>query len=392
MDTAEPQRKDHHDARGWALLHRAYEQRLAAARAFKQRGGKVVGIVGHCAPPELAVALDALPVQIAAQLEHATPRADRLMPDNHGWESRSICEQALNGEYDFLDLLVITRPYGPLYYVLREVHRQGDAPGLPPLYLFDLLQSERACFAAYNETCLDAFIARLERLTAARLAEPMLARANAASNAQRGLWRQLHQLRRDARISGSDAMRAIGAGCFMPQASHADALHEAIEMARGRARDATLARRPRLLVVSAEPLFHTALHDALESAGGLVVAEDDFWGVRSGEVDIDEATAPRPALLAQCSHKPASPYPIGLPERAAWLVAQVALDAIDGVVFYVPPSDRSFGWDYPNLKANLDRVGCRSLLLRENVRQPSGREQATAAARTFVAELEVQHG
>jgi benzoyl-CoA reductase subunit C len=391
MDTAKQEREDK-DPRGLRLLHRAYEQPLAAARAFKQRGGKVVGIVGHSAPPELCVALGALPVQIAAQLDHATPRADRLMPDNHGWESRSICEQALHGEYDFLDLLVITRAYGPLYYVLREVHRQGNAPGLPALYLFDLLQSERTCFAAYNETCLSLFISRLERLTAAQATEPLLARAIASSNAQRGLWRQLHRLRQGARISGADAMRAIGAGCFMPQASHAGALHELIEAAPDAARAEALARRPRLLVVAAEPLFHTALHDALESAGGLVVAEDDFWGARAGELDIDEGERPRQALLAQCSHKPASPYPIGLEARAAWLVAQVAADAIDGVVFYIPPSDHSFGWDYPTLKAELDRVGCRSLLLRENVRQPTGREQATAIAKTFVAELEVQHG
>jgi benzoyl-CoA reductase/2-hydroxyglutaryl-CoA dehydratase subunit BcrC/BadD/HgdB len=391
MDTGKREREDK-APRGWGLLHRAYEQRLAAARAFKQQGGKVVGIVGHSAPSELAVALGALPVQMAAQLEHATPRADRLMPDNHGWESRSICEQALSGEYDFLDLLVITRPYGPLYYVLREVHRQGHAPGLPALHLFDLVQSERTCFAAYNETCLAALISRLERLTAARAVEPLLVHAIAASNAQRGLLRQLHRLRKGALISGADAMRAIGAACFMPQTSHTDALHALIEAAPDGARDETLAHRPRLLVVAAEPLFHTALHQALEDAGGLVVAEDDFWGVRAGELDIDEAEPPRPALLAHCSHKPASPYPIGLEARAEWLVAQVAADAIDGVVFYIPPSDHTFGWDYPTLKVELDRIGCRSLLLRENVRLPAGREQATTIAKTFVAELEVHHG
>ena len=95
-------------------LRRAYAQPLEAAREIKRAGGQLVGFVGQGAPVELAMALGAQPLQLTAELEHATPQADGYMPDNHGWEARSICEQLLAGQYDLLDALVLGRPYGPL--------------------------------------------------------------------------------------------------------------------------------------------------------------------------------------------------------------------------------------------------------------------------------------
>ena len=50
--------------------------------------------------------------------------------------------------------------------------------------------------------------------------------------------------------------------------------------------DPSLRNRPRVLIVTSEPLSHTHLHTALEGAGAVVVAEDDWWGSRAPGADI----------------------------------------------------------------------------------------------------------
>ena len=73
--------------------------------------------------------------------------------------------------------------------------------------------------------------------------------------------------------------------------------------------------------------------------------------------------------------------------REAWLREQVERGDLDGVVFYVPPSDHLFGWYYPGLKEYLDERGVPSLLLREDVLEEAGRATIAALASEFVRGL-----
>src|SRR5262249_22308971 len=145
-----------------------------------------------------------------------------------------------------------------------------------------------------------------------------------------------------------------------------------------------LAGRPRLLVVPSEPLYHPRLHEALEAAGGLVVAEDDCWGARAAGADIPEDAPPRAAIfekyftdLPTLEVSPRGP-------REAWLLQQVERGDVDAVVFYVPPSDQLFGWYYPGLKELLDGRGVPSLLLRQDVLNDEGRATIAALTGDFV--------
>jgi benzoyl-CoA reductase/2-hydroxyglutaryl-CoA dehydratase subunit BcrC/BadD/HgdB len=152
-----------------------------------------------------------------------------------------------------------------------------------------------------------------------------------------------------------------------------------------------LAGRPRLLVVPSEPLYHPHLHDALEAAGALVVAEDDAWGARAAGADIPEDGSPRAAIfekyfsdLPTLEVSPRGP-------REAWLRSQIERgdegSAIDAVVFYVPPSDQLFGWYYPGLKEYLDQHQVPSLLVRQDVLTDEGRAAISGAAAELVGGL-----
>ena len=50
----------------------------------------------------------------------------------------------------------------------------------------------------------------------------------------------------------------------------------------------------------------------------------------------------------------------------------MAHPAIEGVIFYIPPDDQSWGWRYPDLAECARAAGKPSLLLREDVLSESG--------------------
>jgi benzoyl-CoA reductase/2-hydroxyglutaryl-CoA dehydratase subunit BcrC/BadD/HgdB len=415
-----------------------YAHRLEAARGAHARGTRVVGLVGNTIPRELVVACGFYPVLIAAQAGAPTPGADVYMEDVISPETKCLFELATSGELEFLDLLALSRPYSQLYYYLKEVYRLGRAPRLPALHMFDLMQSQREAVRRYNERQLASLTARLERCgasddgksdsrsaetlsqavggphqsdgdlrsaemqsqpvsgphqsdsdlrSAVTLSQPVsghrwsdsgLRSAIAITNRVRGLQRELIARRWQRMLSGADALQALGAGYFLAPSTYAELLAEYVAQLHA---DPDLAPRPRVLVLASEPLSHLDLHRALEAAGALVIAEDDWWGSRAPGTDIATEGPPDEAILGKYWLDAASAQVTPADAREAWFRANAARDEVDGVVFYLPPSDRQLGWDYPRLKAWLAEHGKPSILLRsesaDELQQPLGEWLAT---------------
>jgi benzoyl-CoA reductase/2-hydroxyglutaryl-CoA dehydratase subunit BcrC/BadD/HgdB len=341
------------------LLRYYYAHRLEAAREAHARGIRVVGLVGSTIPRELVLACDFFPVHISATSGAPTPRANVYMEDVISPETKSLFELAVSGELEFLDLLVLSRPYAQLYYYLKEVYRLGRAPRLPVLHMFDLMQSQREAVRVYNEQQVAALTRRLERVAGRQVVESALRSAIQLTNRVRGLQRELIAGRWESTLSGADALQALGAGYFMAPDAYAEALSTVVSEL---APDADLERRPRVLVLSSEPLSDLHLHRALEAAGALVVAEDDWWGSRAPGADIPPDTS----ILGKYWLDTASPQVTPAEAREAWFRTNAVRDEVDGVVFYLPPSDRQLGWDFPRLKAWLDAQGKPTLRLRSN--------------------------
>jgi benzoyl-CoA reductase/2-hydroxyglutaryl-CoA dehydratase subunit BcrC/BadD/HgdB len=325
--------------------------RLGAAQAAHAAGMGVVGLVGNTIPRELVLAAGYFPVAIAAPPRPTTPVADMYMEDVIPPETKSLFELAMSGNLEFLDLLVLSRPYAHLYYYLKAVHRLGRAPRVPPLHMFDLMQSQREAVRAYDQAEITSFIHRLEHLAGGTIAERDIESAIRVTNRSRALQRELLARRWRRMLSGVDALEAIGAGYFMEPTTYADTLAEYIS---GIEPAPQLARRPSILVLSSASLSHLRLHTALESAGALVVGEDDWWGSRAPGSDIATNSNPGEAILQKYWRDTPTSQVTPTEAREAWFRTYAVRDDVDGVVFYLPPSDRQLGWDYPRLKSWLD--------------------------------------
>ena len=369
---------------GLVLLESAYPERLEIAREAHRGGRRVVGLIGNGIPGELVLACGRVPTLITADRRRSTPNAAVYMEDIISPETRALFESAATGELEFLDLLVLSRPYSQLYYYLKEVYRLGRGPRFPAVHMFDLMHSRREAVRAYNWGRFEALITRLERLSGEEITESRLRNAIGLTNRVRGLQRRLLERRWQGLVSGVDAIRAIGAGYFLAPEAYAVALEQyltdlTVDVARG--------GRPRLLIVTSEPLSHTRLHEALESTGAVVVAEDDWWGSRAPSADVPLAGSAREAIFQKYWLDTASPGVHPAAAREAWLREHALRPEVDGIVFYLPPSDHQLGWDYPRLKTWLTTNGKPSLLLRADATTPHGFETIHADAARFLEEV-----
>jgi benzoyl-CoA reductase/2-hydroxyglutaryl-CoA dehydratase subunit BcrC/BadD/HgdB len=361
-----------------------YADRLAAAREARKRGTGVVGRIGNTVPTELVLACGWIPVLVAADMGTPTPTADVYMEPVIAPETRSLFELALNGSYQDFELLVLSRPYAHLYYYLKEVLRQGKARRLPPLWMYDLMQSQRDAVRAYNWDRTRALVERLESLAGVELTDTRLRAAIDSTNGVRRLQHELLDRRWRGEVSGVDALRAIGAGYFMAPDDYAQTLAEYLaELSPIGALEA----RPHLLVLPSEPLSHTHLHQALEDAGGLVVAEDDGWGSRAPGNDVPRTGSALEGIFLKYWSDSPTQHVYPAEAREAWFTEHAARQDVDGVVFYLPPSDHQLGWDYPRLHAWLNHQGKPSLLIREDASTDRGRVSISERAKDWLETL-----
>jgi len=363
-------------------LQARYRDRWRGVVEAKAEGRPVVGFLGDV-PRALAEAAGLFAVQVTAPVLAATPDADLYMDDILSPETHALFQAVHDGAFSGLDLLVLTRAYDKLFYYLKEGLRIGLGAAFPPLHMFDLMQSRRPAVETYNRRQLDQLIDQLQRIGGRSISDAALADALQRQAAVQDLQRRLMVQRRRGVVSGVEALEAIGAGRSLDARDYAHLLAAFVDDLE---REPTPAgAQARLLVASAEPLDSPRLHALLESAGAQVVAEDDVWGSRAADEFVTDALSPKEALF-QAAWRGAVGAGVYPPEaRHAWFDREALADDVDAVIFYVPPSDRMFGWDYPQLKDRLDRAGKLSLLIRGDVERD--KTAVTAQARTFVASL-----
>jgi len=355
------------DAHAKLLWH--YQNRSAEAVAQHKAGVPVVGFTSNTVPWELIRAAGCFPVLIGPELgvlDKPTPLADSIMEPVFDSRIRTIFSGILSGAWSFLRLLIIPRTSEPehkLYLYLREVDRQKMSNQHPPVYLYNLLHTRSPISRKYGTDRTQELIERLRQI--GPISAKSLSRAIQESNRARRAFRRVQSLRRDnaPRIHGSEAHAIAGALHFMDRIEYA----ELVDDVCCRYKSAKALRGPRLLIKGV-PLHHARLHQALEAQDAVVVAEDDWWGSRAADATIPPARGSVSVVKAIFdNYYLHAPSPRVSPAAAAdrWFQSAVQR-GVDGVVFYLPPDDDVYGWDYPRQRDFLDRRAIPSLLIRED--------------------------
>jgi benzoyl-CoA reductase/2-hydroxyglutaryl-CoA dehydratase subunit BcrC/BadD/HgdB len=257
----------------------------------------------------------------------------------------------LTGRLAHAAAIVLPRTSDPDYkcfLYLRELVRRGVVGALPPVLLFDLLQSGGDDVPRYDAARTTDLLARLAHISQRHPTDDDLRATIGAANEARAAVRRLDALRRtEPRLRGLEALPLLGAFWHLASERYAALADAAAEAIGARAPFAG----PRAMLAGV-PVDSNALHATLESQGAIVVTEISPFGAAVAGDDVDAAPDPITAIGERYRRSS-----IDARTPAAVLERRIenVLPSVDVVVVSLPRDDASFGWDYPRLRRLLER-------------------------------------
>lgn len=339
-------------SRALARLHRTYEDRFPVDRA--ETGSRpVLGYVGQDVPVELFTAAGAWPVRLAGRPDHDTARGDAYLGRGLDQVARSILTRLLDGEYGRLDGLVVSRDCEAslrLFYALRELSRVDPQPGLPEVYLFDLLHLPYRSTTRYNQVRLAQLRERVAQWTGVELDDERIADAIADHDENRLLLREIRALRSASRLSGRDALAVYGAGTVLPVRRHNTLLRALLD------EQAELSSQVGTRVfLTGSSHDSPEVYDELERRGMVVVGEDHDWG---DLLCLRQVGAPTvTALVERYQYNGPTAQRASIEDRAATTTELAAACGAELAVAYFRENDDAPPWDFPAQRTALRERG-----------------------------------
>ncbi|NKQ51344.1 2-hydroxyacyl-CoA dehydratase [Amycolatopsis sp. K13G38] len=337
------------------LAHAA--DRMAVARATDR---PVIGYVGADVPVELLTAAGALPLRLfgAPGADHSL--GDRYLGQGLDPAARSVLSRLLLGEFGELAGVVVSRDCeasARLFYALRELRRVEPSIALPPVHLVDVLHLPHRTTTRYVLAKIRQLRATLEAWFGHAVSGHELARAIAAHDRLRELLTAMTRLRRERRLTGTQALAVVAATTALPVGRACELVAALL--------DETLPE------ADGKPVFLTGSgHDtgdvyaALEETGLLIVGEDHDWGDLLFRRTVGAPT--EPALAERYQHNgPAAPTS-SIRHRARHTAKAAAECGAELLVLYARVRDDGPPWDF---SAQREETGLPAIVLE---RQPYG--------------------
>ena len=348
-----------------AAFEQAATRPLAYARDWKQSNeGRVVGIFPMHFPGELAHAAGALPIVLQEDQEPITVGLGSLFSFYCGY-NRSIVDQALRGEFGFLDAIMFGDHCVQLLGtadILRD-----RSPELP--ILFNQLITSLSAPWAEEETrrAFAQLWKELEALVGHTISPEDVRESIRLFNRNRALIRQIYQLRREGRLSLSarSLQLIVKSGMTMETRAHT-ALLEAF-LAKAEIHPPV----PRGVRVYLSGHLCQApkpeILDLIEECGGFVVDDDLYHGYRFVATDIDESGDPLDALARwHLERNKRVPCPTVSDETAdldRFLLGAVERSKAQGLIILQVKYCEPHMFFYPEIKETFEREGVPHLLV-----------------------------
>ncbi len=344
-------------------------------RSIKQETGKpVIGYLCCFAPPEIISAAGALPYRISGLPGKDNSAADKYVEPYGCTYVRNILARAVNGEFDFLDGLIISHSCDMvqrLYGIWTYYHP------LPYSYMFNVPHQVTPWAQRFFMRELGFFRESLEKFTGTKVTSAELKGTIAQYNMNRARIRKLYALRRSVNpaISGSKMLALLMSGGALPFERFGALLEETlkeieVENAAGPVKD----KRPRLLVWGSI-IDNPALYKMIEEAGGDVVTDDTCIGLRTWEKDVPVTDNPDEGLMNhyflnfQCPRTDRGPGT----DRFAYILKRAREYSVDGIVAYSISFCDPHKFDYPDLRDYMKNQGLPMLLIDDNYSfEPAG--------------------
>lgn len=340
-----------------------YHHPTSDAMKQKETGRSIIAYISSDVPVELIIAAGMIPVRLKANPEATIRYADKYLKSNFNPFFCSIFDRILDLTYSFADHLILSNSDESvvrLFYYLREIQRLEPNPELPPIEYFEFLHLKTESSLQYNLQRIRKFKQKLELWSSKTIQDTELWEAIAVCNENRLLLRKLADLRRQGLVSGVDALQLIGTSMLIPKHEHNQLLQTFFSEhksppALGKLR----------IFVEGSSIDNLQLYQIIESAGGIVVAEDSDWGNRAIGEQIVDTENPVKAVTDFYFNRAPYPTKATIKERVVYCLRQVQVAQADAVIFFIYQGDQPALWDYPEQRQALEASDIPSLFLSE---------------------------
>lgn len=376
-------------ASAFETVHAFYQDRSLRARQVRDKGVKIVGYMCCFVPLEIFTALGLMPFRIQGNIHEAVSEGDQYLESNSCPFVRSCFDLAMKGRYDFLDGLVIPHSCDTVQrlYDIWRVHRKPSFTHC--LNVPHILDSSSLQFFRKE---LEGMAQKLEQFAGKSLTSDNLRQAANLHNRNRGLLRDLYELRKSdpPLVSGSEVFELAVAGMGLPVHEFNDLITAVIDEAKSRACPPEL-RTARILVFGSE-LDDVALVSLIEECGANVVMDDTCTGSRPFYRDVDTSGDLFDALTKrylETIHCPRTYVPQGknrqddLEGRFGYLKDFIRDYHVNGVILNVTMYCDTYELDAPDVNEYLAGMGIPVLRL-EDAYTSTGMGQIKTRVQAFV--------
>jgi benzoyl-CoA reductase subunit C len=323
---------------------------------------KIVGYFCSYAPEEIIWAAGALPFRIFGRKGNIH-LADQHLQSYCCSLVRSVLEEALSGELNFLDGAIFPHTCDSIQR-LSDIWRLNVPFGFHADVVLPVkLNTDSA--REYMVSVLRVFRADLEKKLDVTITDDALKASMTLYGRLRSTLRKLYEIRakRPDIISGSDVYHIVKAAVVMDREHLLTLLSGVVKELKQKKPDGVKLDRKRV-VISGGVCDFPDIYPLIEEAGGSVVWDDLCTGMRSFEGDFDKTADPIEAIAGRYLDRVVCPAKhSGLTSRADHLVRMVRERAAQGVIILLLKFCDPHAFDYPYLKNALDREGVPSLLL-----------------------------
>ena len=303
-----------------------------AVEEWKAGGGKVVGFFCSAVPEELLTAAGILPFRMRGTGSTSTELSDTYFCAINCSFPRHTMNQALRGEYEFLDGLVCINSCDHVRRVYDNWKEALDTPFVVVMSLPRKIEQPQVDWY-YDE--INLLRAEVEKHYDVEITDAALADSIKLHNRIRAAQKELYRLRASDRppITGAQALEVMVASTALPRARYLEMLEELLASLRDSDEGVTPGRA-RLMIVGGE-LDDPEYVKIIEDQGGLVVTDSTCFGTRVMWEPVDETDADPARALARyyIAERPSCPRMYGDQLRRIAHIRDLAAEfKVDGII------------------------------------------------------------
>jgi len=333
-------------------------KRRSVAESWKSQSRRVVGWNCTYIPEEVIYAANVLPVRVFGDLR-STTLADAYCPRNMCSLARSCLNLALKGDYDYLDGFVTSNScdnFGKMYDFWRYLVE------IPFLHLVNTPHTNTEWAHAFFYEEVVSFKESLENAFGNPVSDESLKNAIKVYNENRDLLKKVYDLRiKDPPlISGVEALEIVLSSMVTRKEDHNKLLKQLLSQVRSWDDPPTGGVR---LLVSGSVMDKTELLKLVETAGGIVVADDlctgtrYFWDLVGSDVD------PLRAISKRYLNKIPCPFTFQNEDRFRHVMEMVKRYSVKAAIVFVLKFCDTHMFDAPLLVEELKASGLPVLYL-----------------------------